>query len=214
LGEPRVLSFIEGGYNQNNNLDSYNDTVLPGQDAPMMGTGEGFINIGTRGNVARNNVTLILDNNITLKGSGTTNATSYYNYLIMVNENATLVLRKGAIITKHHSNAGMPIYVSTSTKNNGIPTAENDGKVRIEGGSITDCDFSAINTDAYKKLIYFKSAITRWYPGSFYMAESTADNPITFSGNTNNVLYFYASSPAMYNLSDYLDTGLSLPASN
>jgi hypothetical protein len=154
--------------------------------------------------------TLILGDNITVKGNESSSETKFYG-VFRVEANATLVLEKSAVITKHlmydEAEEFCPIFVTTATAINGDPTVNGNGKVRIEGGSITDCPL--IQIDDIDKLIFFSGTEDRYYPGSFYMAKSTENNPITFSGNYKNDLFFYSSN---YTLTDFTDIGLSVPA--
>jgi hypothetical protein len=208
MGQPRTLAFNDG--TQGNNHDSYNSDIITVTAPGYQGKDHGFINIGFDGNdPPMNKKTLVLDNNIIVKGNGN-GETEVYKHLIYVYRNATLVLRKGAVITELASTNAVSstIYVITKTANKGTPTEINDGKVRIEGGSITNCTWG---DGTYNYLIYYVGGLARWYPGSFYMAESTEDNPIVFEGNTNNKLFFYSSSKETYLLENYTDAGLTAP---
>ncbi|MDR2601045.1 MAG: hypothetical protein LBC53_01130 [Spirochaetaceae bacterium] len=213
-GAPRALKCSA---NYGNNNDSYNKTVISA--APPFPGGSsnanmGFLNLGycaTNATIPFNKgIDFILDNNIIVKEAGNVKAPVYLD-LIYIYYNATLVLRKGAVISDYYSdktNTNInPIRMHTKTQYKGTPAAANDGKVRIEGGSIKDCTFGNI---AY--LIYSPYGEDQHYPGAFYMDVSTADNPITISGNTNNYVYFPytkegANTATPYNISNLLTSG-------
>jgi hypothetical protein len=213
-GEARVLkcSAVPG----NTSNDSYNSiNTKPNFPSNAGNKDYGFINIvNPKALSLQNKITLVLDDNITVNGSGESPAT-VYRAIVCVSNNGTLVLRKGALITKHNdsseSGKNSVIYVITGTKQIApTPVLANDGKVRIEGGSVTKCTF-----ETGTRLIYFNSKAEWNYTGSFYMGASTDDNPISFADNSNNELFFYNSSPAVNkNLSEFLNTGLRFPDSN
>jgi hypothetical protein len=161
--------------------------------------------------------TLILDDNITVEGTGAITSTQY-NSMFVVKANAKLVLMKGSTITKFNkandSSSIVPILILGGSDNNDR-NPKKHGWLRIEGGSITDCLFYA---DDYCNLINFEEAnetLDPWLAkGAFYIAKSTEDNPIVFSGNTDNNVAFcpggdeYATT---YDLNTLIQTGKTIP---
>jgi hypothetical protein len=104
-----------------NNNDSYNHkNPAPSFPNVVNNLTDTLINIvNPKATTLQNKITFILDNNITLKGSGDVTPGAYRT-LIYVFYNGTLVLRKGAVITGYNgsfSNAAYinPIYVRTNT---------------------------------------------------------------------------------------------------
>jgi hypothetical protein len=220
LDAPRALKFAVLGYdsyhNRSNNTSLLDPTPTYSNNANVS---DGFLNIGYSN--LKNKITFILDNNIIVKGNydkdidtTTPNKPEVYSTLIVVSHNATLVLRKGALITGFYTtltfNTHCPILVLGNASNN-ERLASNNGHVRIEGGSITNCTFDT----AYTSLIRFGARAPKLSPGCFYMAPSTQENPIVFEGNIINRMAYgtinTTDNPA-YILTDYLATGLSLPA--
>jgi hypothetical protein len=207
-GTARVLKCSATLQNDN---DSYNSTVIatkpdwPGEHTPN----GAFINVGyNNGNAAFNKkISFILDNSIVVKGS-INEVDKVCQSLISVSWNATLVLRAGALITNYYSNMDVdkmsPVLVETKTFGE-IPVSTNDGKVRIEGGSITNCIFDT----TYSRLIYFNATDEEFSPGSFYKAANTTANPVVLSNNTANTVCFAWSDDPDHNLTD---AELSLPA--
>jgi hypothetical protein len=152
-----------------------------------LGNYNAFIQIGTAGTGPKK--TLILDRNITLEGIGGSSQSTRYRCLIYVGQNVNLVLRPGAVITKHvrttKSNGGSVIEVISADLNpNRDP--ELNGRVRLEGGSITDCKLDNVipepnllsQTASY--LISFRHMEDRYALGSFYKAAG-----VVLSGNVN-----------------------------
>jgi hypothetical protein len=151
--------------------------------------------------------TLVLDNNITLKGIGGTAQSSYYQGLIRASYYTTLVLRKGAVITDYYATNATDTYIPIRADFATTGNPKKFSSLRIEGGSITNCTFAAPH------LIRFGTATRVDVPGAFYMAPSTAENPINLSGNTNNYLYGGASTK-LCDLSEELENGFSFPVAN
>jgi hypothetical protein len=150
-------------------------------------TEAGFIQIGKNA-ASQVKRTLILDNNITVKGKSNT---STINPLFDVGRNATLILRKGAEIKDYtpYDPETYIIYVAAHTS-----AAErnpvNHGSIRIEGGSITNC-----KNDNGQYLIQIAGMSSVLSYGAFYKAASTEDNPVNISGNTNNTLLIGSGNP-------------------
>jgi hypothetical protein len=163
-----------------------------------------FILIGvdaTTNTIAR---TFILGSNITVKGTETVQS-AQYKALIGVAYNATLVLEKDAAITGHYYSTSSaysgPIYIAGSNAN---PTpSDRCGKVRIEGGSITNCFF--VDSGSTNDASYLITVATNatWAPaGVFYKAASTPENPIILTGNANNKITFWNNATYTYDLTD------------
>ena len=204
LGEPRILAFSDG-YSTSNH-DSYNKDLIGAINPPNNSSNKdyGFINVGDPKKTLTNKTTFILDNNITVQGSGDSKC-DVYSDLIQVNYNATLVLRKGALITDGNSNYTISISADTS---NTARSPKKHGKLRIEGGSITNC----ISTSDNPRLIYVQRKQDWLDYGTFYMAPSTDNNLIVFTNNTNNILKFNTTSGTnTFDLSNYLVSGLIEP---
>jgi uncharacterized repeat protein (TIGR02543 family) len=91
-------------------------------------------------------VTLILDNNITLKGrSGNNNSDKNNNSLVIVNNNGTLIMNTGTKIT------GNTIY-NTSGIGGGVSV--NDGTFIMNGGEISGNTISSQHSYAYGGGVY------------------------------------------------------------
>jgi hypothetical protein len=146
--------------------------------------------------------TFILGSNITIGSGAIIGWVPTYAYVFHVYYNATLALESGSAITDH--NTSMPvIVVSTSNRD---PNTNNDprldGKLRIEGGSITGCTLSS----DYSLILISGNPDFR-SPGSFYLAPG---NVLTLEGNSNNNLVIHR--PAnTFDLTQYLASGMSLP---
>jgi hypothetical protein len=155
-------------------------------------------------------ITFILENNITVKGAQ--NSTQYRS-LISVGYNATLVMKKGSKITGHVTNtanySASPIFIPGANPNASRDPALH-GHIRIEGGSITDCDFDDVGR---KHLIYFERAEGLTSLGAFYKAASTEENPIIINNNKkDNTVSFYANASPYYVEYDLtVPTVISLP---
>jgi hypothetical protein len=171
------------------------------------------------GDTAHPKRTFILDSNITMEGTGTSES-SRYRSLFYVDRNATLALRPGAAITKYYATTKMvamsPIIVDKVDSNpNRDP--ELSGSVRLEGGSITDCKFDNVGdkNNTHANLISFQNTEANCALGSFYKAAS-----VVISGNVNhqgeaaNEVCFNAGSNAPLETIYTLINGeeLSLPA--
>jgi hypothetical protein len=142
------------------------------------------------GNPVNYKRTFILDSNITLEGVGGTIQSTQYRGLIRVGINATLVLRPGAVITKHvrttKSSGGSVITVESTPMYNPNRDPELNGRLRLEGGSITNCRVDNVipepNLMSYitSNLISFIGREDNYALGSFYKAVG-----VVFSGNVN-----------------------------
>jgi hypothetical protein len=121
--------------------------------------------------------TFILGSNVTIQ-SHTINTAQAYNYRIGfdVGRNTTLVLEPGSKITGYNYTAqgGYLILVRVTSE----PTLDvkNHGKLRIEGGSITNC---AVYED--KGLIRFGLGLDTFTDGAFYLA---GGNALALEGNS------------------------------
>jgi hypothetical protein len=153
--------------------------------------------------------TFILGNNITVKTgkARVPQSSKSWTRSIYVGNNATLVLEKGSTITEHDttgfsSTADSVIYIYGSVTAKQIGDETKYGKIRIEGGSITNC-----SVPENSPLIYHYVILERLAAGAFYLAPSSI---LELSGNTNNDLQIKNTTPA-WNLEDYLISGLSVP---
>ncbi|MDR0685060.1 MAG: hypothetical protein LBF83_08020 [Spirochaetaceae bacterium] len=166
-----------------------------------------FFYIGSKNNGPFIKKTLILGDNITVEGMGNVR-TTIYNSLLYVHRNAMLVMENGALLTKQYENnaevnRSVITVVNESSK---TPAADKGGRLRIMGGSITNCILGASGS-----LIYFEAVYSRWVAGSFYMA---GGDSVTLSGNSNNNVRFGANSITLKNIQEFLTDGLSLPMAN
>jgi hypothetical protein len=175
----------------------------------------GFFSIGVNTIDSFSQKTFIVGSNITIAGLGTSSYSNNANTwnAFYVERNATLALEKGSRITDWYTTetGGIwaPILVIGAMANKD-PTRH--GKLRIEGGSITNCTYSTGNAFTLAvNLIHFTGGATHLSAGSFYKAASTPDNPIVFSGNTDNKVMLYRTSSDNTTF-DLVDGEMSLPA--
>jgi hypothetical protein len=184
--------------------------------------GEAFFQIGNY-TMTGPKRTLVLDRNITLEGNGTTQSTRY-NALINVGVNATLALRPGATITKYYAiekDAGWSPILVTAANDNPNRDPELHGRVRLEGGSITNCTFDNVLPDpnylgyTAGNLIAFDMLENRYTVGSFYKAAGVVlSGNVNLQGQSANEVtiaasYGYAHGRVVYVLTD---EEMSLPA--
>jgi hypothetical protein len=184
--EPRILQAV--AERSTGNIISYHDTAFDVNDlyyymeayySPPSTPHQGFFTIGYSGdNFSTDKITFILENNITVKGAGKETVNDVYNNLFYIWTNATLVMKKGSALTQFkplsglHTHAPIVIPFHESTPSLG-------GRIRIEGGSITDC---AVNAGG---LIYFTATQSAYSPGALYKAASSNEDPvILLEGNT------------------------------
>jgi hypothetical protein len=160
----------------------HNGTSTAYVNKAVMTDGKGLFQIGYYGGKTN---TFILDSNITLEGLGKT--TSRYSRLIVVEDDTTFVLRPGAALTSYYS-------TTKSHTSSPILVKHMSGKVRLEGGSITDCTFQS-ETKRDEGIMSLVGASLISYltpseeppsePGCFYKAAS-----VVLSRNTTNVVCF------------------------
>jgi hypothetical protein len=146
--------------------------------------------------------TFILGSNITIRsGALPLGWEQTYVNVFHVYANATLVLEPGSAITDHNtSRPVIAVNTSNGPNTNNDPTL--DGKLRIEGGSITGCTLSIDSS-----LIFISGNPDFRSSDSFYLAPG---NVLTLEGNSDNNLGIH--SPAnTFDLTRYLASGLSLP---
>jgi hypothetical protein len=157
-----------------------------------------------------------LGSNVTIQG-GEVKLPISQNYanVFAVSNNATLVLEPGSKITGHDSSklssaGGAVIRIDArSTVDDSL--AEH-GKIRIEGGEISNCKVWG-GVDG--SLIQFIYQEFRYGAGSLYLAPG---NILTLSGNTdkdgrpsNEARFYLQDVENIYDLSQYLESGLSKP---
>jgi hypothetical protein len=176
----------------------------------------GFFSIGpvygTTVGVVASKKTFILGSNITVEGLGNKvyQTGAYSRSAFYVCPNATLVLEPGFVLrdwyTVTDSYDLCPIHVISASAANRNPTKH--GKLRIEGGSFINNTF---NTN--QRLIYVGGGGEEALEyGAFYKTASTAANPIVFSGNTNDKIFFYRTSKINSTYDLAVNTGeLSIP---
>jgi hypothetical protein len=169
-----------------------------------------FIHIGPNNTTNNKLKTFILGSNITIESREVIQGSSYYLGVFNVGYNATLILEKGSTITGHDSGASDSeysgvIYVHGATGNTSHDTKRH-GAVHIEGGSITNC-----KVHESRSLIRFQRQDSWYAPGSFYLAPSSG---LTLSGNSNDEVWFktLSGNTPKWDLTQYLDAGLSAPA--
>jgi hypothetical protein len=174
----------------------------------------GFFNIGNKnGNGVYKKLTFILEDNITVEGIGSGGSVSAsYWHLIQVQENATLVMKRGSKLTGFYG-TGMFIVINivNSNKSNTTIVAEKQGAVRLEGGSITHCSFNAVEA-----LIYCTSMVKNTAAGMLYMA---GNNQFAFEENTDNTFVKYQKNDkntdptrsCTYALESFVASGLTAP---
>jgi hypothetical protein len=146
--------------------------------------------------IVRGKAVFILENNIIVKGillNGNSSLT--YRHLIEIGSGVTLVMKKGSAITEHKNTyatdvIGMGVIYVTGVGNSS--RTGNQGYVRIEGGSITDCEFTVTSTVS-STLISFAGQESYLAFGTFYKAASTPENPIVINNpKGDNKLLFHA----------------------
>jgi hypothetical protein len=159
-------------------------TLQHSNSGGLEGSG-GFFTIG--GTLKK--IVFILENNITVKGVGAGNQKStVYGSLLRTLLPSTLVMKKGSTVTGHVGDNGSSNSV---IRIEGTYSSSSTGRLRIEGGSITNCSFDP-STDQGRDLviggclIWFTGATPGYVTGALYKAASTEHNPIFFSGNTDN----------------------------
>jgi hypothetical protein len=154
--------------------------------------------------------TFIVGNNITISGLGDKEyaPAQNANNALEAAENATVVMEKGSLITNwYNTRSGAtyrPIYARKPNEE-GYP--ERFGKIRIEGGGITNS-----NVNLTFGLICLENGTGGFGrpAGSFYKAAATGDNPLVFTGNnSNHVCFDYGSELFLY---DLVEGELSFPA--
>jgi hypothetical protein len=183
------------GYQEERTLKNMNQAQVEGNvsyDSEFMAPNGGldytgqaamysFFDIGYayKSALLRNKIAFILENNITVKGTGQETSKLHRN-LFTVYYNVTLVMKKGSKLTEYNYSTSV-----IEVKNQGLPAAQNKhGMLRIEGGSITNCSF----TDNTAGLVFFQYGRSIFVPGSLYKAASTTENPIDLkTGNTNSL---------------------------
>jgi hypothetical protein len=143
----------------------------------------GFINLNFASGYLKgqNKLAFILEKNVTVKGIGGTVQSSMYRSLILVDANATLVMKPGSMISEHVSTQAntpsyIPIYVNGTTSGNQY--------VRIEGGAITNCTFPS---PGKAHLIAFKANVSNYDSGAFYKAAFPVGD---WTGNTDMMVHF------------------------
>jgi hypothetical protein len=195
----------------NSSSEAFNSPIADWQTS----TFTGFINVGSTIEVTPNpGKTFILGSKVTLAGLGNQsydNASNVFE-LVRVYPGSTFVMEKGSLITDFFDdvNSNKRVITVVSESNANKDTTKH-GKLRIEGGSITNCTTYAGNEllsvpPAY--LIRFTTRTANWGAGAFYKAPDI--DPIV-AGNTDNILWIgtYASGTA-YDLGEI--TGeLSVP---
>jgi hypothetical protein len=168
----------------------------------------GVFNIGNLN--SSKTLTFVLDSNITLEGTGNAQGKNYNNF-ISVYANATFVLRPGALATKYRATTKIdgrtPIVVYAG------------GRVRLEGGSITDCIFNNVASGegalavTAGGLISFRSKEEECAPGSFYKAASVVlSNNVNLNKQDANEVVFFTGSVKSRQVYPLTDEEMSLPA--
>jgi hypothetical protein len=143
-------------------------------------------------------ITVILGKNITIQSGNTSSlSTGAAGILLYVGAGGTLVLEPGSRIQGHINNSAQGLIVVTAKNNNTDRDPHYHGRVRILGGSITNCTVVS--------LIQFGSLEKNLSTGCFYLA---GDNALTLSGNNNNDLKVSSTKTTALDVK----TGMSLPA--
>jgi hypothetical protein len=182
----------------------------------------GVFNIGpTRTKVANPGKTFILGSNVTLAGLGDQKySAGVTRCLVRVWGGSTFVMEKGSCIADWYSASfqdATAIVVEGPAFGNPTNNQIYHGKLRIEGGSFTNCTLNegnALMGEPPVQLIFVRAYVTDLEAGSFYKAESV-NNSIVFSGNNNNSVSFFAAEEdddiyIIYDLSEH--TGeMSIP---
>jgi hypothetical protein len=182
-------------------------------DENNLGEGASFIDIGAYGENSPK-MTFILGNNITLKsGQMPKSMTGTADIFISVWHNATLVLEPGSKITGHRitSVLGMIRIAAISFPYTNDNDPAKHGKLRILGGSITNCTITK-----NRALIFFTNSPSQVPDGAFYLAPG---NVFSLSGNTDtsgmdqvNAVGFMTSEYSLYPLTEeHLANGVSMP---
>jgi hypothetical protein len=190
---------------------SYNVTRIGTDPAAIGGNSRhgGFFNIGISSIDYTCKKTFILENNITVKGIGGSTESESYLPLIKVAHNAMLVMKKGSKLTEFVGTVGnstrYPIIIDT----NNNATTMRHGYVRIDGGSITNCQFIGMG------LLWIDAVGPRIRDNMFHMEPSTDDNPIVFENNSNNLFIIKDTTNDpnryQYDLFQYRTTGITFP---
>jgi hypothetical protein len=154
----------------------------------------------------------ILGNNITIQGyDRNAGQENNYRFIFQVEFNGTLVLEPGSKITGH-INTSYPLIQVAGTNKNTTQDPALYGKVRIEGGAITDC-----TTSSNRSLIRFgcnlsTNATNNVEDGAFYLAPAalTLEN---IEGATKIVMFnntYYTTDSTTVFTAD-LVKGMSIP---
>jgi hypothetical protein len=148
---------------------AYDGTETAKVNVQGLSATSGFINIGCLSDnrftpLTHPKRTFILGSNITIQ-SHQMNAANAQNYksVFEVGRNATLVLEPGSVITGHKIGNSCVLISIQGSNNPAVQTA--NGCLRIEGGSIIDCQVAQD-----RALIRFTGAMSRIWNGSFYLA--------------------------------------------
>jgi hypothetical protein len=157
-----------------------------------------------------NKSTFILGSNITIKGRGNSQYSNTRGALY-VSPNSMLIMERGSAIADWYMNIDTEeqstVYVKSLNQASRDPSTH--GHLRIEGGSFVN---NTVHENHY--LIRVSAREGRMAVGSIYKAASTLENPIVFSGNSNNTLFIYSSNkdnPSTYYDLDNLTGSLSRP---
>jgi hypothetical protein len=141
----------------------------------------------------------ILGSNITVKGFG---SSQYSNTkaAFYVRPNAGLIMERGSAIADWYTNTDHETCSTIYVESNGDASRDpsKHGQLRIEGGSFVN---NTVHEDHY--LIRVNGREDRLGIGSIYRAASTPANPVIFSGNSNDTLFFYSASSSFYPSTSY-----------
>jgi hypothetical protein len=161
--------------------------------------------------------TFILGRNVTIRSRTITGAqNSTYIGIFIVGYNATLVLEPGSKITGHDSSTwsgtGSCMIWIKATSSNTARDPTKHGKLRIEGGEISNCKVNGTDSGLF---ILAERPRTEMALGSLYLA---GGNVFTLSNITDKDNKSFADARfryndgTPYNLTQYLGSGLSAPA--